>query len=261
MQSAQLAGIVVGAMLGGFVADAFGLRAPLASYVIPSTLACVLGLTLVEPPAVTPSPERRYFSILFDGLRFVRTHPVLLAFGIELALAHGLIRAIIWLYQPLLAADGMPIKYFGLVHAAAALGQIALLGSVDRIDRVLGSRRKLLMGGGVIVGLGFIALALSSTLAITVVLIVTVFTFGMSRAPLYSAYMHHYVPSENRATVMSAFSMIRMLAVVVVSVIVGTSADWSMPITLVAIGIALVAVVLLTRIEEGHLVDARVEET
>lgn len=258
MQSAALSGIMLGSLLGGFVAHAWGLRAPLASHVIPSLIASMIALTLFEPARGATQKAQGYLSVLKSGMSFVRHHRIVLALGIELAVIHGLVRTIIWLYQPLIGEDGMPIAYYGFVHSAAAVGQMLLLHNVTALERVARSRRGLLIASAIVCGVGFIGLAFASHLVVTVALIVLVFTFGMTRAPLYTTYIHHYVPSENRATVMSALSMLRMLATVIVGLIVGVMADWSMTVTLVSIGIVLIVVAAVTRVEEAHLVESQV---
>jgi MFS family permease len=160
---------------------------------------------------------------------------------------------LIWLFQPLLAGAGLPVAYYGVVHAASCVGQIFFLSNVERLEVLLGSKRTLLVAATLVAGGAFVLLGLTSHLAVVAVLIVVGFSFSLPRIPIFSAYMNKYIPSEKRATVLSLTAMCRTLAIVVINPLIGLMADWSVAYTMIILGAGLVAAGLFSRIEERHL--------
>jgi MFS family permease len=255
MESFKLAGIVLGSVAGGWVAARFGLTGPMRAYAVPGLLSCLLALTLREPRGAQGEKRLSYWRVLEEGGRLFLSHKVLLLLTLEMVLVNALVWGLIWLYQPALLRAGFPLPKLGLVHAASCIGQILLLSRVETLERLAGSKRRFLVLGGAAAGLSLIAAGLGRTPLVLVPAIVLAFTFGLSRAPLFSAYMNRYIPSHTRATVLSMASMLRTLGIVVVNPLVGWGADRDLRLTLVACGAAAVAVSLASRLEERHLLD------
>ncbi len=256
MESFKLGGIVVAAIAGGFMAGYFGYEAPMRFYVLPALAAFALSCSLKEPPVrEAGSPRPGYVEILREGGRFFATNKVLLLLTAELAATNALAWGLIWLFQPLLAAAGLPVAYYGVVHAAACLGQIAFLSNVERLEGLMGSKRRLLTVSVLTAGGAYVLLGLTDSLAVAAVLIVAGFTFSLPRVVIFSAYMNRYIPSDKRATVLSATSMCRTLTIVAINPLIGLLADWSVANTMIILGAGLIAGGLFSRIEEKHLED------
>ncbi len=254
MESFKLGGIVVATVSGGFIAAHFGYDAPMRFYVLPAIASCVLACTLKEPlMRAAGAPRPSYFSILREGWRFFVKSPVLILLTAELSFTNALAWGLIWLFQPLLASAGLPVAYYGVVHAAACIGQIFFLSNVERLEGLLGSKRALLVSATLVAGGAFVLLGMIGHLAVVAVLIVVGFTFSLPRIPIFSAYMNRYIPSDKRATVLSLTSMCRTLAIVVVNPLIGLLADWSVAYTIIILGVGLMAVGFFSRIEERHL--------
>lgn len=254
MESFKLGGIVIATVSGGFIAVHFGYDAPMRFYVLPSLASFVLACTLKETPMhAAGAPRTSYISILREGGRFFVKSPVLMLLTAELALTNALAWGLIWLFQPLLADAGLPVAYYGVVHAAACIGQICFLSNVERLEGLLGSKRALLVAATIITGGAFALLGMIGHLAVVTVLIVVGFTFSLPRITIFSAYMNRYIPSNKRATVLSLTSMCRTLAIVVINPVIGLLADWSVAYTMIILGVGLMAVGFTSRIEERHL--------
>ncbi|HEX8439491.1 hypothetical protein [Archangium sp.] len=176
--------------------------APMRAFVLPASLAFLVALTLREPPgwAREERTRTRYTRILVQGGRYFLGHKVVRLLAFELALSNALAWGIIWLFQPLLERSGMPLRFFGVVHA--------LVG----------------------------------------------FTFSLPRIPLFSAYINHHIPSEQRATVLSFVSMVRTLGIVVCNPFIGLLAEWSLSWTMAILGTGLIVLAAASRLEERHLV-------
>jgi predicted MFS family arabinose efflux permease len=104
--------------------------------------------------------------------------------------------------------------------------------------------------------LAFITLGWTHSLWVAIPAIVLAFTFGLTRLPLFSSYMNKYIPSDKRATVLSASSMVRTLGIFLSMLTIGKGLDhWPIQPAAITIGLCLVALSVFSRIEEDHLKD------
>ena len=171
----------------------------------------------------------------------------------ELSLSNALAWGLIWLFQPLLAGAGFPVASYGVVQASACVGQILFLSNVERVEGLLGSKRALLAATTFVSGGAYFLLGVTGRPEVVAILIVAGLSFSLPRAPVFSAYMNRYIPSDKRATILSLTSMCRTLGIVAVNPVIGLLADWSLPRTMMILGVGLMAVGFFSRIEERHL--------
>ena len=256
MESFKLAGIIIATITGGFIASQFGPDTTMKAYAIPACIAFLLAMSLKEPPPENEIVEKKYyFKILRDGTAVFTSNKILLILTLELSLTNAFAWGIIWLFQPLLTAAGLAIKYFGIVHALSALGQIILLSNLQRVESWIGSKRKLLLIMAMTAGLAFISLAFVKSIFAVAFAIIVSFTFSLPRIPIFSSYMNKFIPSDKRATILSLTSMLRTLAIVIINPIIGFLADWSIFYTMMILGGLILFSTFFSRIEEKHLID------
>ncbi len=258
MEAFKLGGIMASALIGGGIAAVFGLRNTMRAYAIPSLLALFVGLTLQEPPR-TVSIERakkpRYRDILRDGFRFFFKNRVLLILTADMAVTNAMAWSLIWTYQALLGRAGLAIPLFGTVHMAMCAGEIAFIRNLGWIEAKLGSKLRLLLAGTLVCGASFLVLGLTQSLPVVIIAIVLAASFGLPRLAIFSAYLNKHIPSDKRATVLSISSMLRTLAIVVINPISGRLAEKSLSLAMLVLGAGLIALPLLSRVEERHLED------
>ncbi len=257
MESFKLGGILFASLTGGFIADQWGLTAPLKVTGIAIFLSFFIVVWIKEPRARNQKRKRVSYGTIFrDGVRFFMGHKVLWLLTLEAAIVNALAWCIIWLNQPLLQQSGLALKYFGAVQALSIIGQILVLSHVGFLERLFGSKRGLLTAGGILTGIGYLILGWAQSLWLVIPAIVLVFTFGLSRLPLFSSYMNKYTPSDKRATVLSTSSMIRTFAIFLSMLTVGLGLTFgSLQNTAIVLGACLVLLSLFSRIEERHLKD------
>ncbi len=238
LEAYKLAGIVAGALTGSLVASALGVRWPMLLQALPLLAAGILALGMTEPPrAGTAAPERvGYLRLLSGGLEHFRSAPELRALALDQVACMTVAWLVIWLYQLQLARVSIPLAAFGLVHAAMGLGQVAFLARVPLLERVARGRTRLVRLTAVAPALCLLALAATTSAALSVLLIVVAATAGLGRPPLFSGAINRRIPSERRATVLSAVSAARTLAVALLYPAVGALLDRSLPITLAFVG-------------------------
>jgi MFS family permease len=258
MESFKLGGIVLGAVSGGFIARFLGLRMTMILIAIPLAAAGVVAITFREPQVFTKKPTlsfRSYKGILTDGVTFFWRSKILKMLTLDMVVVFAFAWIIIWFYQALLKNAGVDITYFGVVHAFMSVSQILVINNFLRLEKWLGSKKRLLFLSAFLLGVFFILLGLTSFAPLVIAGIILSAGFGLSRGPLFSNYMNKYIPSDMRATILSTTSMLRTFSIVVVNMVSGFLADWSIPNTLLILGGLAIAFSFFSKIKEEDLLD------
>jgi MFS family permease len=240
LESWKLGGVIVGALSGGLIAGILGLRAPLFLQCIPALISTVLALTLVEPPVpqteTGPVARKPYLTLISGGLGHLRRHRILRSLTLDMVSAGTLAWLILWSYPPQLKRAGIPIAAYGVVHSFMCIGQILLLSHQHRIERIAGGITPLLRVTAILPALGYLALAAASGPVASVTGILAVSVFGLSRGPLFSGAVNRHISSGERATVLSAISAARTLAIGLVYPVAGVLMDRSLNLAFAAFG-------------------------
>ena len=129
------------------------------------------------------------------------------------------------------------------------------MNNYTKLERVFGSKKRLISFSAAITGVMFIVGGLTTFIPLILLATILGGGFGLSRRPLFVSYMNKYIPSSRRATVLSTISMFRTFALIVANPVVGRLADWSLNYTLIILGITAVGFSLLSRVQEEHLID------
>ncbi len=248
LEAAKLAGIVTGALAGSLVAAQLGVRWPMLLQSLPLAAAGLVALGVREPPrfgAVEPA-HTGYLRLLSGGLEHFRSAPELRALAIDQVASATVAWLVIWLYQLQLQRVGIPLAAFGLVHAAMGLSQVALLSHLPLAERAAGGRRRLVRLTALAPALCLLGLAATTGAPLSVLLIVVAACAGLARPPLFSGAINARIPSERRATVLSAVSAARTLAVALLYPAVGALLDRSLAATLAFLGALGLGLALLT---------------
>jgi len=255
MESFTLAGIMIAAPIGSVIAANFALNTPYILMTIPFTIAFLITLTLKEPRSTQKVESKRYVNVLKDGVKFFYRNKVLKILALDMIFIATIAYFIIWLYQPMLKQAGVDITYFGLVHAALVIGQIVVMNNFERLERIFRAKRRFIYFSSVITGLMLILGGLTTYLPLVLLVIIVAGGFGLTRRTLFVSYMNKYIPSSNRATVLSTISMLRRFATALVNPIVGLAVDWSLNYTLIILGTVAIIFSMISRVEEKHLID------
>jgi len=254
LESFKLGGLVVGVLIGSLIAHYWGLRATMLAMIFSFSLSALVALFLVEPKVKDELETKRYFDILKSGVKFFANNKAVKILTLDMVAIASIAYFMIWLGQPLLMRAGVDIKYFGLVSAAMLLGEIGILNFYDRFEKLLGSKKRWLFGSAVVTGLFFI-LAAINYLPLVIIAIVITASFGLTRLPLFTSYINKYLPSAERATILSTVAMIRQLVLVVFNPLIGLLVDRSLAIALLILGVAAIGFSFFSKVEEGMLLD------
>lgn len=248
-------GLLVGSPIGSLIAVKLGLNLPTILMSIPFAIAFVIALTFKEPKARRSAESKRYISIIKDGFRYFKNNDVLRILAVDTIIVSSMAYFMIWFYQPMLEKTEVGVVYFGIVHSLLVLSQIVIMNSFGRLEKFLGSKKRLILLSALTLGAAFIAGAFTDSVIVILLVIIVGGGFGLSRSVLFSSYMNKYIESSKRATVLSTVSMFRRFLLVILNPLVGKMADWSFEYTLFSIGLFIIIFTVFSRVEEKYLVD------
>ncbi|MFH1848566.1 MAG: MFS transporter [archaeon] len=253
LHSSELAGYMVAAPIGSVIAATLGLRYTMMLMAIPMLAAFLLALTFEEPKRIRE--RESYFQTLKNGVRYFRSHRILKLLAFDRISIGALAFFIIWMYQPKLIGLNVPIIFFGFVHAGMAGLEIVIANTFPYLERVLGKKSRYLLLSSVVTGISFIVLGLTESAILAVACILVGSGFGLSRFVVCQNYMNKFIESSRRATVISTVSMMEQFAKGVMYPFMGLLVEWSLSGALIAVGCAILGFSLISRVEEGHLIE------
>ena len=192
---------------------------------------------------------------LIKGIKYFKDHKTLKVLAFDRISIHTLAFFIIWMYQPLLIQRGVPIVYFGFMYAAMMGSEIFFMNNFDRLEKIVGSKKRYLLWSALIAGAGFLLLGITNYIVITIVLLFIVAGVGVSRYVLFKSYMNKYIESDVRATVISTILMIDQFVRAVTYPVIGIFVEWSLEYAFVIVGACIIVCALLSRVKEEHLID------
>ena len=257
-ESLGLVGLMVAAPIGSFLAAFFDLRAPMLFMALPFAGALIIALTFQEPQTSQNPEKKQYRRIMKEGVKYFYQHKILKILAFEMITIGAVAFLMIWLYQSMLIQLNVNIMYFGIIHSIILGSEIVIMNSYNRLERIFRSKRRYLLFSGFMTGAMFLVGALGlafQLLPLMLVAIILAIAFGVTRAPLLISYMNKYIPSPERATVLSTINMFQTLSFVIVYPLVGFAADWSLIMTLILLGIAGIGFSLISRVKEEYLID------
>lgn len=250
----NLLGILAAAPIGSFIAYKIGLNAPMLLTAIPMFLAALVAFTIKEPRRYQDiSESRRYLQIAKEGFSYFYKHKALRRLVLDAVVVASAAYFVIWLYQPILRTVNIPIYYFGFFHAAILGAQIVVAGNFERFEKLFGSSKNFLRFSAVVTSICFLTVAIYPNLITVTLFIILAGGFGLTRLELMSSYMNKFIPSNQRATVLSSISMLRRFALVILNPLVGFSADHSLRLTVFAIGLLPLLIFLFSPIKQDML--------
>lgn len=220
---AERTGSAVAAILGGF-ASSLGLVVPFVLNAVSSLFLLPLAWSLKEPIPVAAKPESMIAHVkkLKESLCFVVSHDVIRYAGLYNAAIFGVGLAAYFTNYLYYGKLGLAVAVYGVI--VAVNGFCAALGGklAHRIERRVGLGKTLLLP--FVMSLVFFALSLVQHVFVLPLLAVNSFVWGL-QIPLFRDIVHRSVPSEMRATTLSALSMLVRFAYVVIGVFVGFVID------------------------------------
>jgi len=227
--SFRLLGVLFSASFGSLLAVKFGLNTTMLFSAIPFFLAALIGLSIKEPQLNKKQSEsQRYLEIVKKGLSFLKNHRLVKTYAFDAIAVSSAAYFVIWYYQPLLGKVGVPILYFGLFHSFLVLTEMAVSANFERLEKITGSFQNLIKFSALATAISLIMAAIYPSLLTIILLLVFGGGFGLTRMTLISSHLNKYIPSEQRATILSSISMFRRFSLTILNPVIGAIADRSL---------------------------------
>lgn len=250
----HLLGLFVSAPLGSLAAAKISLNAPMYLSAIAFLIATIVAFSFHETKVQeSVSESKRYLLVVKEGFKYFKNHRILKLLTIDAILVSSAGYFVVWLYQPLFIKINTPIVYFGLFHALLVGSEILVSVNFHRLEKLFGSAKNYLKFTAVIVAVTFLIVAFYPSFLTIILFLIFAGGFGLTRIELMSAYMHKFIPSNRRATILSSISMFRRFSLVLLNPIIGFSADRSLSLALFIISLLPLSVFLFSPITQESL--------
>jgi MFS family permease len=253
--SFHLAGMLVAAPIGGWIAQIMGLNFPMLMMAGASFLAFLLGFTLKEPEVVSSKSEsKRYIEVIQKGFKYLRQDGLARFIMLDAIIVGISSYYVIWSEQAVLKNVGVDLKWFGLVHALMLLTEIVISSRFRWFDRQL---EKMPVNyaqlSGALTTVGFMLVFLWQNWLAAILFIILSGGFGLTREKYMSAVLHQRISSEQRATIISAMSMFKRMVIVIINPGFGWLAEQDLNWALLAAGILPIFAHLISNSYSLHL--------
>jgi len=257
-RSSGLIGILAGSLLGSLIAVTFGVRECFLFMVFPTIISFIITFTLKEPLRHDNGEQKQnMLQILKESSKYFvkKENRVVQILCLDSIIISVISYFIIWLWQTKVASIGVNIGFFGIINFGMLLGQIILLNTTVYLKKLLRSKKAVISITAMLTGLGFLFTGLFSAMAPVIIGVIVAATFGLSRSTLVLNYINKHIPSEQRATIISAVAMFRQFILMILNSIIGIFVDMSLSTVLVILGIIAVIWSLISPVKEKYLIN------
>jgi MFS family permease len=236
--SFNLLGMFIAAPIGGLIASKFGLNYPVLFTSIPFFITAIVAFTIKEPLIHQDiSESTRYLDVIKTGFSYFRHHKILRMLALDAIIVSSSAYFVIWLYQPIFMSLKMPVIYFGLFHALLVASEILVASNFSFLEKIFGSSEKYLKFSAIITGISFLITAIFPNIITGMLFIIIAGGFGLTRLELMTSHMNKFIPSSQRATILSSISMFRRFALVLLNPFIGFTVDHSLRLALLLISV------------------------
>ncbi len=245
--SASLIAMIIAPIIGSFLAK--DLLMPQFILLILLTLGAMLTgfVTSLFIKDSQPKKVEKENPIVFFkcGVRLIGSNKSLLRIVLLSTFASPFLFAIMYLYQPYFKNSGVSTAIFGIVFAFSLLLAALLQRYAYKVEKKFGGRLTIFLST-ILPGIFYVTMAFTFHPIWAILLFVLLRgTIGLQE-PLFSAYKNVYIPSKNRATVLSLISMLTSLYLAGMMLIIGKVADINVSYSFLFMGtIIIIASILL----------------
>ncbi|HLC76561.1 MAG TPA: MFS transporter [Candidatus Peribacterales bacterium] len=235
--SFRMTGILIAAPIGSFIAAHTALNVPMLVEAFALVGAMVIALAISQPKLGDGHEieVQNYLDIAKKGLAFLRGHVATRTIAFQMAIVGAAGYFIIWLYQPLLTTLNVPIEYFGWFNVLLVGVQIVIASNFGLIEKIFPSLQSYIIFNVVIIGLTFVFAIQSPSILSAITLITAGGGFALTQERYISAHVNQWIPSAQRATVLSFMNMLQKLFIALLNPLVGYSMDHSVKMGLTVV--------------------------
>jgi MFS family permease len=238
-----MTGILIAAPIGSFIAARTALNVPMLIEALTLVGAFIAALAISLPKLGDGHEVEvpNYLDIAKKGFAFLRDHMETRTFALQMAIVGAAGYFIIWLYQPFLASLNVPIEYFGWFNVLLVGVQIVIASNFRLVEKIFPSLQSYIVFNIIVIALSFVfAIQFPSVLS-AVTLIAAGGGFALTQEKYISAHVNQWIPSAQRATVLSFMNMLQKLFIAILNPLVGYSVDHSVRRGLIVVCVFVIA--------------------
>jgi len=207
-------------------------------------------LSMEEPERT--KPREGFLRLGAEGLRRLFVHRELRADVLNAVTISAVTFFAFWFDQPIARRAGLDVAWLGVLAAGFNLFSSILLANSARLEGLVGLRR-LLLATAIVPALLFGALGFLDHAAFIVPALFVLVGCRMIRILMLNDLINRHIESENRATVISAVSLLERFVTFALYLLVGWLADISLDRALYVLAILCAAFAVATRLGDRHL--------
>ncbi len=246
---------VLAVLIGGYLArsgTAESYVLLLWLYQIGACIAFALVFFLTEDKKTKSSAHDNPFIALRSSFHDVIANAPLRGIFVLSLLTFPFYHILKFLIQPYFTGVGVPIGWFGVVIAIAWSLQALMSANAHRIEKRFGMKRTIFLAT-IMPGVLYLLLALVMHQAIAILGYILFNGFCYLRDPLFSQYINDHIAAHNRATILSALSIVVSIYIVIMQFIIGAVAEVDIRYAYILMGVIISIGAFMLRIDEKHL--------
>lgn len=245
--------LMISAPIGSYIGGKLGFEWPIILMIIPLVLSGLFLFFIPEPRH--HKKEESLLGQMKAGWRFFSNHVSLKIMAFDMVTLWSLAFMIVWFQQLVLIRIGVSESLIGWFVAYGLAVQFLCLWAYPALERILGSKRKVLFLTGVFPGIGFLLLALYPSVMSVLIALLLCSGFGLTRRTIYSSYMNKMIESHHRATINSFINMGIHVSGFLIKPIFGYLADLRLSFAFIGLGAVCILISLISSIDETMLID------
>lgn len=255
--SAKVIPLIILAPIGSFIARTLAaskFNILLIGNLTTTVIAFFIALTLVEPKKLSgPHEIRSPFTHIKSSIEHIKKSNGLFSLFLNKTLilipATNLF-AILW--QPYLKNSGVPIAFFGVITALAAIMVFVLSKNIDKINSRISGKKAILLSG-LLIFVAFVFGAIFQNIIVGLLFFFIIKITSWFVSPQFSHYMNQHIESHNRATVLSTLSMIDSLFDVVIYLSTAYIASLGIKYSFAFSAIIVLIALVFFRVKDKHI--------
>ncbi len=238
----HLIAMIVASVIGGFLIPYMSLNHLFLLGVIPRIIALVLALVFLKEPVVEQKKElvpdyREIFKSAFRGLK---NDKYLQRTAVFTTIMYGVSYFVLWFYQPLLKNLGVLNEGLGVYRIILIVSEILFLTIIVWVIGKFKKKRSFInIILVLLVAVGFFTAAVWKNISGVVVFIILSGGIGLNSRDIFSKTLNDRIESKQRATSLSAISMLSRIFLSVSNVVFGYLSDIDLNMTVGILGLIL----------------------
>lgn len=251
--SMSIIGIMISGPIGSMIAEYISLQLTMTLCFFPMMMATIVSFTFKEPNSDLVKESKRYLNILKEGFAQLRKNKIIKLLAIDMISVNVLAFFIIWTYQLYLDALNVPIVYFGFILAMMTFTEMVFFNLVPKFMKWFKKGKRYLMFSTLMTGAAFIFMSFTTFVPISIIFIMIIMGFGFSRRLIFADGINKQIESENRATILSAISMLGGILQAIMNPFIGLMATWNLYAVFLFLGTTIIIIAFITPVKNKHL--------